>query len=648
MLVHQPASGDSITEARLLTARWGLQEEIVALLDSNSSKAEDGALLQNKKASYNQVMDSLQDIQQSLTSRMDPMDKLPNELWNIILMGYIEYMYSFPRRRSDRLFSLMTVSQRWRHYMLSAPDLWTHIYLNAKGRNLVSSLTRVLDLSRDLPLTLTCEVLSTQWTELLPLLLPHRSRITHLTISSRYPYEFLQGIETMQKILGDLTPLPNLRHLSDVWGYESLAAEDDFVCKLFDQSPLLERLEDIVFSSKPLLEAKDKLTLREVSIYANSIRDSSVLEGFPSLRQVQLFALSGEEPLTHFSPQQTHQLYWTHLGSTLRLHSSILHRLPLLTCLSLEISRLEDLEQTIMVFHRLPCLEKFIGHVYFVESSHSFELASPVIPNHRIRSIVLDTFDSPNEPASGNSNRISEAFAQVAPSVQYLKLGAKLEVVKLWNWDRYENLKRVSIQTVNGEMDTAFPRSVERFSIFSVHDLSSLKAQPSVKILDIEVDILSCNVNMVVSEKDALIDLTEWPALETANVQSIYARFLGASVSSLRRISISSLYAGWTNDLHITRFINEMARNPRDLPCLEEIKLNDFPEWDILIIMLERRNLLSGPDITPIKRLSLPFTSPPHISRLLPGLLAGKWVQRPSNLALSVVATIKDILDHRK
>ncbi|PVG03993.1 hypothetical protein CPB86DRAFT_312750 [Serendipita vermifera] len=76
--------------------------------------------------------------------------------------------------------------------------------------------------------------------------------------------------------------------------------------------------------------------------------------------------------------------------------------------------------------------------------------------------------------------------------------------------------------------------------------------------------------------------------------------------------------------------------------------MDECPDWDILIIMLERRNILASRDIQPIKKLSLPTTCPPNISQLLPGLLAGKWVQRPSNFELSHAANAKDILNTAK
>ncbi|PVG03978.1 hypothetical protein CPB86DRAFT_691145, partial [Serendipita vermifera] len=136
-----------------------------------------------------------------------------------------------------------------------------------------------------------------------------------------------------------------------------------------------------------------------------------------------------------------------------------------------------------------------------------------------------------------------------------------------------------------------------------------------------------------------------WPALEVATLQSNYSRLVGTSFSSLRKIVLKSLRYISTFDTNITLFIKEIAEAVDRYPCLEEIHMDECPEWDILMIMLERRNILASRDIKPIKKLSLPITCPSSISQLLPGLLAGKWVLRPSNFELSQAGNAKDILE---
>ncbi|PVF90976.1 hypothetical protein CPB86DRAFT_667659, partial [Serendipita vermifera] len=69
------------------------------------------------------------------------------------------------------------------------------------------------------------------------------------------------------------------------------------------------------------------------------------------------------------------------------------------------------------------------------------------------------------------------------------------------------------------------------------------------------------------------------------------------------------------------------------------------PELDILVIMLERRNLLQGPSIKKIKKISLSSTCSLRIQKIISVLLGGRWVERPSNKDLSLAGNVDVLLD---
>ncbi|PVF91368.1 hypothetical protein CPB86DRAFT_719544, partial [Serendipita vermifera] len=95
----------------------------------------------------------------------------------------------------------------------------------------------------------------------------------------------------------------------------------------------------------------------------------------------------------------------------------------------------------------------------------------------------------------------------------------------------------------------------------------------------------------------------------------------------------------------ITSFIRELAYSPESYPSLEDIALNECPEWDILMIMLERRNLLAGPSIQRIRKLQLPSLFSGYIFRIIRDLLGCKWTARPSNKELSMAGNAEIITD---
>jgi hypothetical protein len=82
-----------------------------------------------------------------------------------------------------------------------------------------------------------------------------------------------------------------------------------------------------------------------------------------------------------------------------------------------------------------------------------------------------------------------------------------------------------------------------------------------------------------------------------------------------------------------------------DYPCLSEIKFRQSaPEWDMLFIMLERRNFLTNRRVSRISRVSLPFI-PDGLRAPLASLLRGLYTTRPPNKDLSFEGIIDLIFD---
>ncbi|PVF90832.1 hypothetical protein CPB86DRAFT_821040, partial [Serendipita vermifera] len=70
-------------EVELSARKWQLQREILALRRIGANP-ENNPLLSIKKSAYNEVMDTLHSLHQG--TRVDPMDKLPHEIWADILL----------------------------------------------------------------------------------------------------------------------------------------------------------------------------------------------------------------------------------------------------------------------------------------------------------------------------------------------------------------------------------------------------------------------------------------------------------------------------------------------------------------------------------------------------------------------------------
>ena len=112
------------------------------------------------------------------------------------------------------------------------------------------------------------------------------------------------------------------------------------------------------------------------------------------------------------------------------------------------------------------------------------------------------------------------------------------------------------------------------------------------------------------------------------------------SLPSLRKINLTS---NDRLDQSATMLCISFLYNPHHCPVLEEIELNGFVEWDILMLMLERRNFRTD-GVKRISTLSIPLT-PPFLETHLESLLKGVYTERPPNEDMSTEAIAEALCD---
>ena len=105
------------------------------------------------------------------------------------------------------------------------------------------------------------------------------------------------------------------------------------------------------------------------------------------------------------------------------------------------------------------------------------------------------------------------------------------------------------------------------------------------------------------------------------------------SLPCLRKLSIRVAHS---LDHSATMLCLSFLYYPEHCPLLEEIKMNGFPEWDVLVLMLERRNFRTD-GTWRIGTVKLPVI-PPVLREPLSLLLEGKYARRPSNEEISTEA----------
>ncbi|PVG03939.1 hypothetical protein CPB86DRAFT_869306 [Serendipita vermifera] len=132
-----------------------------------------------------------------------------------------------------------------------------------------------------------------------------------------------------------------------------------------------------------------------------------------------------------------------------------------------------------------------------------------------------------------------------------------------------------------------------------------------------------------------------WPSLETLTIPACLISSAETRFPHLREIILNTKSASGS----ITKFCRRLAPHPNLCPALETLSIDEFPEWDIFFIMLERRLLLGAKGATAFKYITLPASSPLNLLHHVCEILQGRLPDRPSNFDLSLLSKTKALLD---
>jgi hypothetical protein len=117
-----------------------------------------------------------------------------------------------------------------------------------------------------------------------------------------------------------------------------------------------------------------------------------------------------------------------------------------------------------------------------------------------------------------------------------------------------------------------------------------------------------------------------WRSLRNIELEEFKYVWWGVSLPNLEIITID----------YPLQLLQMLALHPKEYPTLNHIKMRNLPNWDVLFILLERRNFQPDEGVSMIGTLSLPSLPSPAILVPLTHRLKGHYSQRPSNFELSI------------
>ncbi|PVF94699.1 hypothetical protein CPB86DRAFT_630554 [Serendipita vermifera] len=641
--LNTPASSSvqSAEEARLSDLCWQLRSNITGIIQKNRGATG----LDELKESYNRVIGALHD--RKIRGRFDPMERLPLEIITKILLEASNANHRwFSSRDMEAVLSLTMVSRRWQNFILSEPLLWNTLWLeNQYDGHAIISLQ--LQLSRDLPLILKAHfppLYWDNWENILIELTKHRDRIETIECAKLFERagSISRGCSNTLELLDYLGPLPNLRHL---------VAHSDWSSDLSRVNTILQRFPDIKQISGIPFTAHDLRSLGERKLNMHTLETCAtprtVLSMIGSLGNLQKITFIDDSPLSHQEsgqeensleePSLISPLEWTQLGY-------YQDRPKIFTCLPYCFYNLVVLDVTVdlrTLYDLLRCIYQFakLSRVHIVVfPPYNGETLPPsdICANMRVQSLEFSITSSRWFDASdttGESGQILQIM-QLPRLLHHAMPKTASYRLTIYDWPQlfptflvgewfigeelWLKLIKCSFKT---RIDIQIPCLVKSLTldILGHMDLIPYFSSSFLKSLLLLRGWLP--EEKMPPTNSQTVNLDSWPALESISIETGMVQWGKYSLDFLRRVDIIEVESDLDLECRVTSFIRELAYCPNSYPSLEEIKLNECPEWDILVIMLERRNLLAGPSIQRIQNLKFPSLFPQYIFRIIRDLL---------------------------
>jgi hypothetical protein len=127
----------------------------------------------------------------------------------------------------------------------------------------------------------------------------------------------------------------------------------------------------------------------------------------------------------------------------------------------------------------------------------------------------------------------------------------------------------------------------------------------------------------------------KWDKLRSLDVSSDDANWENISFPLVDRITIGS--NSYSFPIHLSpSLLRELACKPNVFPSLKSLGMRKYPEWDVLFIMLEKRNFPTSKEAAAITEIKLPAFPGPMILQPLIDRLKKRMSVRPSNFSISL------------
>jgi hypothetical protein len=639
----------SLDETTLKKTR---EQMLNRILDLQQATDEDHSVIEGNKRAYNEIVDQLSNLRQA--PRFDPLEKLPLELWRDII--YLVVCPSSRHHLEDfslnidlhTVLTLTLVSGRWQEAILNTPLLWTCVSTRSIKQDSLIEAFICIELSRPLPITLCVSASLAHWHLFAPFITPHRERIHRIRmdfvdhrISSENPFS---------NFIKFLQPLPNLTSINII-----THIDEAMLLWLFDTFPRLQNVGFCAFTSR-LIEHEATTRVKFIYMQSNMIyplvqKDTPLLEHLWIVSSLNPCSDQYQKAVGEIEAPNLEPLAWRTIKSR-DLHSHFLWELVprLINLVSLDIlvtfSTLGDLLIRIHQFPMLKMLEISVQVPPYLDES--FPLDTKVQSSQSIQNLNIHADLSEEEPdlcVPQNYKPLHKVISKCLASIKAMKvawfdLSLPSQILQRDSFPLLEELDITIHRERRLESIKAVPSSVRQLKLRGL-------LQHWCELSSSSVEDLSLYESDIYDAKHLSFNHSKWTSLKRLSIDSKQLIEQPTSFSLVTElVLLTSTSREEAEDSSTTKFCKILALDPSQFPSLNSLVLSRFPEWDIFLIMLERRNLRYSGRVSPIEKIQLPSYYPRYLFSPIHDLLCGRFPTRPSSYDLSLAGNIAILGDN--
>ncbi|KIM21833.1 hypothetical protein M408DRAFT_29217 [Serendipita vermifera MAFF 305830] len=559
----------------------------------------------------------------------DPFTILPPELWPNIIPGHVE-----------EVLNLTLVSPEWRQIICSIPSLWTTVILNKATPDCLARAVTCIHLSRPLKLYISIGAPLEAWKQIAPIIIGETHRIHALTLNN---IDHEQGVA----IVTAFDSLPALKSIRFPFNYRHR--------RHFFQRPWLEDESgyDPAWVTPQLCIEGNLIEPKRVTIGRFDEQTVEFVTKFSGIEHIELYDedLQRKPPIqkspNSLLPSITTLSYWgsdvtrvfqytghnlTNLDTEIDLYNipSLLNNLvqfPVLDRLFLQVNQVtkdgvEYNETSNNSLRSVKSLKlRFMARSFWASDTTTQELLEAIDSHAELLILIFDLLTE--QMPLVEKVDLSEEF-RFGPAFGYIRTLRNLKSLSLdptvpiisgrrCVTPEFERLATLPYRIPAMSMDWIQHQSLRYLSI-------SPPGSPDPSSSQTESD----NTQPWYS-----VSSTPIPTVTSLDLSILKPLFFNFGYFP----NLTSIgFYGYLNQLGlicISDFLEELILQPRRWPSLESINLSGhWVEWDLVILMLERRNVVSRGAVKAITSLGYFGDLPYKLSYPISQLFRGKFSER--------------------